>query len=147
MSLPTRIRVVPHFMRLHEWVALEESHYRAEGLDPELLSEVTHRVSSHAGDPYFERTRTCPSSPEEWRSRTRPASGLGVQCRGRDGQVRARPIWCRALCALRSPRIEADTARRPGRRSGGHGTDGRLALHDLDDARACPAGRGHQDRE
>src|SRR5881296_463693 len=75
MSLPTRIRVVPHFMRLHEWVALEKSHYRAEGLDPELLSDVMQRVSSHAGDPYFERPRACPSSPEEWRSRTRPASG------------------------------------------------------------------------
>jgi hypothetical protein len=29
--------VVPHFMRLDEWTALEEGAFHAEGLEPELL--------------------------------------------------------------------------------------------------------------
>jgi len=27
----TRIRIVPHFMRLHEWIALDEGYHEAEG--------------------------------------------------------------------------------------------------------------------
>jgi len=60
MDERTRIRVVPHFMRLHEWVALELGAYRAEGLEPELLSDVMHDVSSHGRDPYFERPQDRP---------------------------------------------------------------------------------------
>ncbi|TMF21837.1 MAG: hypothetical protein E6I36_08415, partial [Chloroflexi bacterium] len=84
--VPTRIRVVPHFMRLHEWVALEEGHYRAEGLEPELLSDVMHRVSSHAGDPYFERPQDLPflaggmevaNSACEWGSVCNAGAGMG----------------------------------------------------------------------
>src|SRR5438094_10036402 len=86
MVVPTRIRVVPHFMRLHEWVALEEGHYRAEGLEPELLSDVMHRVSSHAGDPYFGRPQDLPflaggmevaNSACEWGSVCNAGAGMG----------------------------------------------------------------------
>jgi hypothetical protein len=51
----TRIKVVPHFMRLHEWIALEEGFYGAEKLEPETLTDVMHDVSSHGADPYFQR--------------------------------------------------------------------------------------------
>ena len=73
-------------MRLHEWVALEEGHYRAEGLEPELLSDVMHRVSSHAGDPYFERPQDLPflaggmevaNSACEWGSVCNAGAGMG----------------------------------------------------------------------
>jgi hypothetical protein len=30
----TPIKVVPHFSRLHEWIALEEGFYQDEGLAP-----------------------------------------------------------------------------------------------------------------
>jgi hypothetical protein len=50
-----RIRVVPHFMRLHEWIAVEEGHFREEGLEPELMADAMHQVSSHSGDPYGQR--------------------------------------------------------------------------------------------
>ena len=46
----TRIKVVPHFMRLHEWIALEEGYYHDEGPEPETLADVMHRVSTHRGD-------------------------------------------------------------------------------------------------
>lgn len=50
-----RIRVVPHFMRLHEWIAVEEGYFREEGLEPELMADAMHQVSSHSGDPYGQR--------------------------------------------------------------------------------------------
>jgi hypothetical protein len=51
----TRVRIVPHFMRLQEWIALERGHFEAAGLAPELLDDVMHRVSGHRGDAYRER--------------------------------------------------------------------------------------------
>jgi hypothetical protein len=37
-TLPrTPIKVVPHFSRLHEWIALEERYYQDEGLEPECF--------------------------------------------------------------------------------------------------------------
>lgn len=51
----TPIKVVPHFMRLQEWIALEEGYYQDEGLEPELLTGVMHQVSMHGGDPYLRR--------------------------------------------------------------------------------------------
>lgn len=51
----TPIRVVPHFMRLHEWIAAQEGYFLDEGLEPELMSGWMHSVSSHAGDPYLRR--------------------------------------------------------------------------------------------
>lgn len=86
MTERTRIRVVPHFMRLHEWVALEEGHYQAEGLEPELLSDVMHDVSSHGRDAYFERPQDRPflaggmevaNSACEWGSVCNAGAGMG----------------------------------------------------------------------
>jgi hypothetical protein len=82
----TLIRVVPHFMRLHEWVALEEGAYQAEGLEPELLSNVMHDVSSHGRDAYFERPQDRPflaggmevaNSACEWGSVCNAGAGMG----------------------------------------------------------------------
>lgn len=86
MSDRTPIRVVPHFMRLHEWVALEEGAYQAEGLEPELLSDVMHAVSSHGADRYFERPQDTPfltrgmevaNSACEWGSVCNAGAGMG----------------------------------------------------------------------
>jgi hypothetical protein len=86
MAALTRIRVVPHFMRLHEWVALEEGFYQAEGLEPELLSDVMHNVSSHGRDAYFERPQDQPflaggievaNSACEWGSVCNAGAGMG----------------------------------------------------------------------
>lgn len=49
------IRVVPHFMRLHEWIAIERGYFRDEGLEAELLAETMHSASGHSGDPYLSR--------------------------------------------------------------------------------------------
>ena len=73
-------------MRLHEWVALEEGAYQAEGLEPELLTEVMHDVSSHGKDPYFERPQDRPflaggvdvaNSACEWGSVCNAGAGMG----------------------------------------------------------------------
>lgn len=73
-------------MRLHEWVALEEGDYQAEGLEPELLSDVMHAVSSHGADPYFERPQDRPFLPGgmevansacEWGSVCNAGAGMG----------------------------------------------------------------------
>lgn len=73
-------------MRLHEWVALEESAYQAEGLEPELLSDVMHDVSSHGRDAYFERPQDKPflasgmevaNSACEWGSVCNAGAGMG----------------------------------------------------------------------
>ena len=80
-----RIQIVPHFMRLHEWIALEEGCYEAEGLEPELFSEVMHRVSIHSGSPYFERPQDRPfretmevaNSACEWGSVCNAGAGMG----------------------------------------------------------------------
>lgn len=78
--------MVPHFMRLHEWVALEEGAYQAEGLEPELLSDVMHAVSSHGADRYFERPQDTPfltrgmevaNSACEWGSVCNAGAGMG----------------------------------------------------------------------
>lgn len=79
------IRVVPHFMRLHEWIALEEGWYEAEGLEPELLPEVMHQVSIHGGACYFDRpqdqpfkeTKEIANSACEWGSVCNAGAGMG----------------------------------------------------------------------
>lgn len=84
-SALTRIKVVPHFMWLHEWIALEEGYYREEGLEPELLDEVMHRVSSHRGDPYLKRPQDLPflegvevaNSACHWGSVCNAGAGVG----------------------------------------------------------------------
>ncbi|HET7419197.1 MAG TPA: hypothetical protein VFL27_02320 [Candidatus Dormibacteraeota bacterium] len=82
----TRIRVVPHFMRLHEWIALEIGAYQAEGLEPDLLTDVMHNVSSHGRDAYFERPQDRPflaggmevaNSACEWGSVCNAGAGMG----------------------------------------------------------------------
>ena len=56
----TPLRVVPHFSRLQEWIALDEGFFQEEGLEPEMLQEVMHAVSSHVGDPYGQRPQDVP---------------------------------------------------------------------------------------
>lgn len=56
----TPIKVVPHFSRLQEWIALDEGFFQAEGLEPEMLQEVMHAVSSHHGDQYGQRPQDLP---------------------------------------------------------------------------------------
>ena len=40
MDGPTKIRIFPTGMRLHEWIAFEAGYFRDEGLDPEMISDV-----------------------------------------------------------------------------------------------------------
>jgi len=40
MDAPTKIRIFPTGMRLHEWIAFEEGYFRDERLDPEVMWEV-----------------------------------------------------------------------------------------------------------
>lgn len=86
MAQKTLIRVVPHFMRLHEWIALEEGAYETEGLEPELLTDVMHDVSSHGRDAYFDRPQDKPflagalevaNSACEWGSVCNAGAGMG----------------------------------------------------------------------
>jgi hypothetical protein len=80
-----RIKIVPHFMRLHEWIALEEGYYSAEGLEPELLREVMHKVSIHSRSPYLDRPQDQPfreamevaNSACEWGSVCNAGAGMG----------------------------------------------------------------------
>ena len=73
-------------MRLHEWVALQNGDYQAEGLEPELLTDVMHAVSGHGADPYFERPQDRPflagglevaNSACEWGSVCNAGAGMG----------------------------------------------------------------------
>lgn len=81
----TRISVVPHFSRLHEWIALEERYYQREGLEPELLPDVMHAVSSHTGDSYGHRPQDIPfvrqekvaNSACEWGTACNAGAGMG----------------------------------------------------------------------
>jgi NitT/TauT family transport system substrate-binding protein len=79
------VKIVPHFMRLQEGIALEEGFFQAEGLEPELLADVMHRVSSHGADPYFERPQDAPflkgvevaNSACHWGSVCNAGAGMG----------------------------------------------------------------------
>jgi NitT/TauT family transport system substrate-binding protein len=81
----TPIKVVPHFSRLHEWIALEEGYYQDEGLEPEMLSGVMHSVSSHLGDEYKQRPQDLPfvsdtevaNSACHWGSACNAGAGMG----------------------------------------------------------------------
>lgn len=78
-----RIRVVPHFMRLHEWIAVQEGYFQDEGLEPEMLTEAMHSVSSHSGDPYLQRPQDrvfveeVANSACAWGSVCNAGAGLG----------------------------------------------------------------------
>ena len=81
----TPINVVPHFSRLHEWIALEERYFQDEGLKPHMLSDVMHSVSSHRGvTSTANALRIFPSSRSR-RSPTRLASGARPATRA--------PVW------------------------------------------------------
>jgi ABC-type nitrate/sulfonate/bicarbonate transport system substrate-binding protein len=88
MTTPTErtpLRVVPHFSRLQEWIALDEGFFQDEGLEPELLQEVMHAVSSHAGDPYGQRPQDVPfvrqmevvNSACQWGTACNAGAGMG----------------------------------------------------------------------
>jgi hypothetical protein len=72
-------------MRLHEWIALDEGYFEDEGLEPELLTDVMHQVSSHGADSYFTRPQDRPfvegmevaNSACEWGSVCNAGAGLG----------------------------------------------------------------------
>ena len=72
-------------MRLHEWIALEAGLFQGEGLEPEMLTDVMHDVSSHGSDPYLQRPQDRPflegseiaNSACEWGSVCNAGAGLG----------------------------------------------------------------------
>jgi len=81
----TRIKIVPHFMRLHEWIALERGHFEAEGLEPELLADVMHQVSGYREKAYRDRPQDRPfvegarvaNSACHWGSVCNAGAGMG----------------------------------------------------------------------
>jgi NitT/TauT family transport system substrate-binding protein len=81
----TPINVVPHFSRLHEWVALEEGYFRDVSLEPNMLADVMHSVSSHRGDEYGRRPQDLPFVQEqevansacEWGTACNAGAGMG----------------------------------------------------------------------
>jgi NitT/TauT family transport system substrate-binding protein len=81
----TPINVVPHFSRLHEWIALEEGYFQDEGLEPKMLIDVMHSVSSHRGDEYGQRPQDLPFVQEEevansaceWGTACNAGAGMG----------------------------------------------------------------------
>jgi NitT/TauT family transport system substrate-binding protein len=88
MTTPTQrtpIQVVPHFSRLQEWIALDEGFFQEEGLEPEMLQEVMHAVSSHLGDQYGQRPQDLPfvrqmevvNSACQWGTACNAGAGMG----------------------------------------------------------------------
>lgn len=81
----TSIKIVPHFMRLHEWIALEEGHFQAEGREPALQTDLMHAVSLHDRAPYKQRPQDQPfveglevaNSACHWGSVCNAAAGMG----------------------------------------------------------------------
>jgi hypothetical protein len=106
------IQVVPHFMRLHEWIALEEGHFDDEGLEPDVLDDVMHAVSGHRGDPYGSRPQDLPFV-QHAAVANGLRLGLGVQRRRRDGPLRAGPLRRRPLRVLRHAGLRHRAPERP----------------------------------
>jgi NitT/TauT family transport system substrate-binding protein len=88
MTTPTQrtpIQVVPHFSRLQEWIALDEGFFQEEGLEPEMLQDVMHAVSSHHGDQYHQRPQDLPfvqqmevvNSACQWGTACNAGAGMG----------------------------------------------------------------------
>ena len=81
----TSIQVVPHFSRLQEWIALDEGFFQAEGLEPVMLPDVMHAVSSHHGDQYGQRPQDLPfvrqmevvNSACQWGTACNAGAGMG----------------------------------------------------------------------
>lgn len=88
MTIPTQrtpVQVVPHFSRLQEWIALDEGFFQQEGLEPEMLQDVMHSVSSHHGDQYGQRPQDLPfvqqrevvNSACQWGTACNAGAGMG----------------------------------------------------------------------
>lgn len=86
MARPLKsINVVPHFMRLHEWIALERGFYAKEGLEPIILDDNMHDISGHGPADYFERPQDRPyrsgenvcSTACHWAVPLNAAAGMG----------------------------------------------------------------------
>ncbi len=81
----TPIQVVPHFSRLQEWIALDEGFFQNEGLEPVMLPDVMHAVSSHHGDQYGQRPQDLPfvrqmevvNSACQWGTACNAGAGMG----------------------------------------------------------------------
>lgn len=81
----TPVQVVPHFSRLQEWIALDEGFFQEEGLEPEMLQDVMHAVSSHPGDHYGQRPQDLPfvrqmevvNSACQWGTACNAGAGMG----------------------------------------------------------------------
>ena len=54
------VNIVPHFMRLHEWIALDQGYFQAEWLEPTLRTDVMDAVNAHTGAPYGQRPQDLP---------------------------------------------------------------------------------------
>src|SRR5215218_4655771 len=84
----TSINVVPHFSRLHEWIALEEGYFQDEALEPNMLTDVMHSVSSHHGDEYGQRPQDLPfvrekevaNSACKWGTACNAGAGMAGSC-------------------------------------------------------------------
>jgi NitT/TauT family transport system substrate-binding protein len=88
MATPTQripVQVVPHFSRLQEWIALDEGFFQEEDLEPEMLADVMHAVSSHHGDQYGQRPQDLPfvrqmevvNSACQWGTACNAGAGMG----------------------------------------------------------------------
>jgi hypothetical protein len=88
MATPTQrtpIQIVPHFSRLQEWIALDEGFFQDESLEPLMLSDVMHAVSSHHGAEYKRRPQDLPfvqrmevvNSACQWGTACNAGAGMG----------------------------------------------------------------------
>ncbi len=80
-----KIKVVPHFMRLHEWIAEEEGFYALEGLDAEIQAQTMYKVVNWDQEKYLERPQDMPfvegeavcNSACQWAVPLNAAAGMG----------------------------------------------------------------------
>ena len=80
-----KIRIVPHFMRLHEWIAEEEGYYALEGLDPVIEAQTMYKVVNWDQEKYMERPQDMPFVQDEavcnsacqWAVPMNAAAGMG----------------------------------------------------------------------
>src|SRR5215212_3322599 len=131
----TSINVVPHFSRLHEWIALEEGYFQDEGLEPHMLSDVMHSVSSHRGDAYGQRPQDLPFVQEQEVANS--ACEWGTACNAGAGMGRVVPD----LYSVGRYAIFVKPDSEPHR----HRADGRKPLHYLEDFGRSAAQGAYQD--
>jgi hypothetical protein len=71
---------------LQEWIAFDEGFFQEEDLEPEMLQEVMHAVSSHPGDQYGQRPQDLPfvrqmevvNSACQWGTACNAGAGMGM---------------------------------------------------------------------